>query len=257
MAERTLVPWMKVPCFLLDEGLSPYSILTFAVLLHKARGTGTVKIGFRRLAKTLGASLPTVERSLLSLEAHGLIAIARGQSGASNTYTMAISQDESANGECALRRKQAPTKRVHEAPTESVQGANGECALAPTERGRKTRKTEYRKDRGESAPAKDRARDPIWDVVVELWFSDGIPEQQRSRVGQWVQTLKDLGATADEIRVRHKRAIEWYERKRATLKCTVEHWSDLKHDSSTGTSRPGRVEPSGDDFPPAFKLTGG
>jgi len=247
MAAGKQEQYAKLPYWIFQRGLCPWARLVYAVLLDEARGTGTVRIGLRRLATILDGDKNTIARAIADLDGAGLLEVVRGRNGQANTYRLTVRKAKSVPHAGTVVKQKASRPRDTDRPSDGT-GCSTHGTLPSLREGHKTRQTEYREEPEATAPSKPRKRDPIWDVVEELWFSDGIPEHQRSRVGKWVQTFKDLNATADEIRVRHQRAIEWYERKRATVKAVIDHWSELKNGSNTGISRPGRVESSPGEY---------
>ena len=69
---------------------------------------------------------------------------------------------------------------------------------------------------------------PIWDSISKLFFPDGIPPSNRSRVGSVVRDLKALSATPDEIERRYQimRSMDWG--KSSGPEGFVNQWANLK-----------------------------
>jgi hypothetical protein len=73
-----------------------------------------------------------------------------------------------------------------------------------------------------------RERDPIWDAVESLFWPDGIPKSETSRVGKVVRDLKGLNASVDVIHEKFT-AMRWEEwGKHAPAESLVKNWSTLK-----------------------------
>lgn len=73
-------------------------------------------------------------------------------------------------------------------------------------------------------PATPRKRNPIWDVVVEIFKLDPVTKDEQRRVGKVVRDLKAKGADADSIRATFARyRVAW-----PSVECTPEallkHW---------------------------------
>lgn len=80
-----------------------------------------------------------------------------------------------------------------------------------------------------TSPA-SREPDPIWDVVKELFFPEGIAVSQRTRVGKITRDLKSIGATPEQIRTRfaNMRRHDWG--KTAGPEGMLNQWANLKGD---------------------------
>lgn len=93
---------------------------------------------------------------------------------------------------------------------------------------------------------KPRKRDLIWEVVIELWYPDGIIEDDRKRLNAVVKKFRDRNATPEEIRERRKRFKtdpRW-----SNIPCTPEalakHWGEF-----AGVDHPdGRVPAPGSKY---------
>lgn len=83
-----------------------------------------------------------------------------------------------------------------------------------------------RGERGEGNPArKVRARCPIWDAVVAIWFPSGVDDDDRTRIGKAVKRLKAKHATPEEIKARKRRQeADWSDLGTATLESVLKHW---------------------------------
>lgn len=91
----------------------------------------------------------------------------------------------------------------------------------------------------ETPPKRARAPNPIWDVVVELFYRDGVPESQKSAVGKIVKDFNSVGATADEIRTRYERYRNGWPNIAHTARGLVYNWSQFGPGCTVG-SAPGQ-----------------
>jgi len=75
-----------------------------------------------------------------------------------------------------------------------------------------------------SIPAKGRKRDPIWDIVCDLWGLKPQTPTEKSGLGKIVREMKTKGGTPELI----KDLKEVYEREWPTMNCTpravLSHW---------------------------------
>jgi DNA-binding transcriptional ArsR family regulator len=86
----------------------------------------------------------------------------------------------------------------------------------------------HREPQGAKAPAA-RPRDPIFDAVCLVTGTDPstLTRSGGSNVGRVVKELKEVGATADEIKVRARRYIAKYPGASLTGPALTKHWADL------------------------------
>lgn len=89
--------------------------------------------------------------------------------------------------------------------------------------------------------SKPRPRDPIWDAFAAEFWPEGIPEITRKHVGLLVKTLKEQGATAEEIPIRKARYIIAWGQARLTPDALVKHWQRFSEDVPDPNQRPGRI----------------
>jgi hypothetical protein len=89
--------------------------------------------------------------------------------------------------------------------------------------------------------------DPIWDCVVKIWYPSGVAEPFRKQVNRFVQSLKDYGATPEEIH----RAAKCYKKKYPTmaftLQAVVKHWDQLREPPIPKPRRNEGIENEADD----------
>lgn len=81
-----------------------------------------------------------------------------------------------------------------------------------------------------SLGAKKRRRkpDPIWDVIVELWFPSGVSRTQKTRVGKLVRDFKaKSNATPEEIRARFVEVASKWGPEKATPETVEKHWDQF------------------------------
>lgn len=83
-------------------------------------------------------------------------------------------------------------------------------------------------------------RDDLWDVIVAVWFSEGLPKSQQTRVGRLVTDfavycadpdLMDLDAVntlIDSIRSRYERCAKTWKPEMRTPEALVKHWNQFK-----------------------------
>lgn len=71
--------------------------------------------------------------------------------------------------------------------------------------------------------AKERAKDPIWDKIVERF--DVHPEAHKSRIGKAVRQLKQMGATPAEIDFRLQVCRgKWGSKYECTIEAFCKHY---------------------------------
>lgn len=84
-----------------------------------------------------------------------------------------------------------------------------------------------------------RAREPIWDTLAQLFHPSGVPTSMRAALGAVVRDLRALGATPDSIKARHAAIpADWGV---VTPQCLVKHWDTLANPPKQ-VRRPGRIE---------------
>ena len=83
-------------------------------------------------------------------------------------------------------------------------------------------------------PKAVRERDPIWDVLHELFYpaSPEVPRNQRSKVGATARDLKAMDATPEQVRSRHAEASRQWSRAFGP-EALVKHWTALAESART------------------------
>ena len=74
-------------------------------------------------------------------------------------------------------------------------------------------------------PKKPRVPNVLWDEVAVQWFNGDVEKPDQSRVGKIVQTLKDFGATPEDIRARIQRYKKEWPDAECTPEALVKHWA--------------------------------
>lgn len=73
----------------------------------------------------------------------------------------------------------------------------------------------------------NRKPDPIWDVVVELFFPSGVSVSDGKRIGKIVRDLKSKSATSEQIGDRFNRATTEWKGRRFGPEALTKHWDQL------------------------------
>ena len=85
----------------------------------------------------------------------------------------------------------------------------------------------------EIALPSQRARNPMWDTLSEL-FSEPATKTEKTNRGRIIRELTEAGATPDDVRARHaehaRRRLHWT----LTENALVTHWSDLAPKAEQG-----------------------
>ncbi len=83
---------------------------------------------------------------------------------------------------------------------------------------------------GKDPPKKPSKRkpEPLWDIVVELFFPSGVAESERTRIGKVVRNLKTKNATPEQVRGRYKAAAKQWEGSAFGPEGLVNQWDTLK-----------------------------
>ena len=74
--------------------------------------------------------------------------------------------------------------------------------------------------------------DPIWDAVCEVFGFKTVPYSQRTRLGKVVRDLREMSATPEEIRDRHRRAVAAWKGAEFGPEAIVKHWFQLDQDNA-------------------------
>lgn len=104
--------------------------------------------------------------------------------------------------------------------------------------------------RGKAKPRKRRSpkqqeRDALFDVLVELFYPDGLPVPEESRVGKGVSSLRSFSPTPspDEVRRRFVEAESRWGKGEFHIEGLIKHWSQLAARAAPG--RNGRLRGAG------------
>lgn len=80
-------------------------------------------------------------------------------------------------------------------------------------------------------PPRSRSPDPVWDVIVELWYPDGVAPGQKTHVGKLVRDFKfflpEHQDPAGEIRRRHRIYGEMYPTMSNTAEAVSKQWGRI------------------------------
>lgn len=106
------------------------------------------------------------------------------------------------------------------------------------------------------APASQRARNPIWDAVVEAFGLHPATKADNARMGRIVADLKAKGAMPEAVGERLARYRQTWPNMEATPEALVKHWDrfDGKH---AAPSEPGRARDAGTDYDAIIRARGG
>lgn len=85
-------------------------------------------------------------------------------------------------------------------------------------------------------PKRARAPNPIWDVVKELFYRDGIPNSQNAAVAKIVHDFESVRATPDEIRTRYERYRKGWPNIAHTARGLVYNWSQFGPGCAVGSA---------------------
>jgi len=249
MAEGKLTPWMKLPLFLFEEELSPWSMLVFAALLDEADRTKSdrAEIGMRRLERKLGTTRKTVMRATKELERRGFVRITAGTHSQRNAYEIPILAGRTGGGAPPVS-KTPPVALRHRQPVALRPETGGVATPEPVaERHHGTDQT-IRQDRlTAAAPRKPRVkpkarvRCEVWDTLCDLFENVVDPVADAKRIGLVAKNLRAKKATAAEMKIRAERYKRTWPDMEFTPEALNKHWKRFENESS-GTGRPGRVE---------------
>ena len=93
-------------------------------------------------------------------------------------------------------------------------------------------------DDGKKRKKREYPPDPIWDVVVKIWYPSGVAEPFRKQVNRFVQSLKDYGATPETIHMAASCYKKKYPTMSFTLMAVVKLW-DVVSEPEKPTRTPG------------------
>lgn len=83
------------------------------------------------------------------------------------------------------------------------------------------------------APRSQRARNPMWDTLSEL-FAEPATKTEKTNRGRIIRELTEAGATPDDVRARHaehsRRRLHWT----LTENALVTHWAELAPRNTDG-----------------------
>lgn len=99
---------------------------------------------------------------------------------------------------------------------------------------------------GEIAPRAARARDPIWDALIEAWDLDGreLTETERGRVNKAAKELRDINADPAEILARKQMfQLQWPDIT-ATMLSVAGRWAECRPDPARLQGRAPRAASS-------------
>jgi len=246
MAADKQESWAKLPYWIHQEGLCLWSRVIYAVLLDESRGTGTVKIGLRRLASVLVGDKNTIARAISDLEGAGLLEVIRGRKGQANTYRLTVRTAKTVPHTGTVAKKKASRPRDNNRPSRGTPCPATGTLVSPY-RDTRPEQTEYREDRPAGKPRKPRAepkpraRCEVWDTLCELFGDVVDPVADAKRIGLVVKKLKAKGATAAEMNSRAERYKRTWPDMEFTPEALNKHWKRFENESA-GTDRPGRVK---------------
>lgn len=190
-------PFSIVPEWILDAPISDRAVRLYAVLARYADDTGLAHPSRATLARRIGCSPDTIDRTMPELVALGAVEKENRQRGDTreadtNLYRIVRVMPE----EVAARVR--PRGRVGAATGGRV-GAAGVAAGV-----RQRTRTMNESQGNEKGRAASRPRDPLWDAFVkECGYEPG----SRDLRGAWnkaVAELRDRGATPDEVKLAAK-----------------------------------------------------
>ncbi len=95
-------------------------------------------------------------------------------------------------------------------------------------------------------PRTPRQPDPLWDTVAALWFGGTVARPHATRAGKLVRDLRDLGATPDEVRLRHERYRTTWPKATASGEALIKHWHNFSE--PLGALDMPLVEPTNEDL---------
>jgi DNA-binding transcriptional regulator YhcF (GntR family) len=231
----------KFPLAVMGHGdLTLAAKVVFAAIVNRIGDNGECWAGQRRFAEDVKVDLSTINRAMGELVAAGLINIQVGSmSGPRENRRSRISLNVR-NLQTLDESQRSEKANVGRTQKANVNVRNLRTELDPLSRPIETRpilppaEPAKKKPVKPKAPRPPRERDPIWDVVQELWHPDGVPTGQQSAVGAIVRDLKELGATVELVRA----ARDAYRREWPEMTCTpravVKFWSKFNgHQAAT------------------------
>lgn len=78
--------------------------------------------------------------------------------------------------------------------------------------------------------------DPLWDVIVELYFKSGVSKHDETRIGKIVRDLGAKNATPEQVRTRHRKAGKEWDRS-FSPEALVKNWDQLLPSTNGRPSR--------------------
>jgi hypothetical protein len=242
MAAGKMESWAKLPYAVHRKGLGPWARLVYAVLLDKARGETTVRMGCRRLAKILEADKDTVGRAIEELEQWKLLEVIRGANGASNSYKLVFEERQTVPTTGTVPRTGPSPGRGHRpSPPRGHPVPSMGTVPSPAWGHKISDQTLLREDRPADKPP--RARCEVWDTLCELFEDVVDPVADAKRIGKVRKALLAKGATAAEMKIRAARYKATWPDMEFTPEALNKHWKRFEDENSGRTAnRPGRVK---------------
>lgn len=245
----TQAPWLALAVDWQDSDMfddaTPEVRLAWICLLchvktHGRAGVATARRGVLvkryRISKTaVDSMMDRAEKSgAIETDAHYRVSVTNWRTYQDPKHRSAKAQPVAGQA-VTTKRGSFSKRRKNDATPNPVPSTQNPLPLTPpTPRGGEsdhfpdvTKKGQKRTPRKQTGP--NRKPNPYWDAVVAVWFSSGVPELMRSKVGKLVAGFQafDPPATEDEMRKRRAVARESWGPGKDTAFSVLNHWGEL------------------------------
>ena len=220
----TDIKFAIVPEWFIDSGVSDKAFRLYTVLAKYAdNDSGTAYPGRGALAKRMGCSRSSVDRALEELISVGAVSKQRrSQDGrwTSSLYTVyKVGPRLTGGGSPTHATTPSPTGATtssHPRRKELDQELDQQELLAAA-------------PREEAKPKAPRPKDPLWEAMLEVCGINGdtLTRSSRGQLNSAVKELRDVGATADEVRAKAGVYRKTWPAVSLTPTALVKHWSQL------------------------------